>query len=55
LREAEPNLYVNLTTGTYPSPFWLLYADSIWRGGDDDSEMGGRIDAGAVDYVFATR
>jgi hypothetical protein len=40
LREAEPNLYVNLTTGTYPSPFWLLYADSIWRGGDDDSEMG---------------
>jgi hypothetical protein len=40
LREAEPNLYVNLTTGTYPSPFWLLYADSIWRGGEDDSEMG---------------
>lgn len=40
LRKAEPNLYVNLTTGTYPSPFWLLYADSIWRGGDDDSEIG---------------
>jgi hypothetical protein len=40
LRRAEPNLYVNLTTGTYPSPFWLLYADSIWRGGEDDSEMG---------------
>jgi hypothetical protein len=40
LRKAEPKLYVNLTTGTYPSPFWLLYADSIWRGGDDDSEMG---------------
>lgn len=40
LREAEPNLYVNLTTGTYPSPFWLLYADSIWRGGEDDSEIG---------------
>ncbi len=40
LREAEPKLYVNLTTGTYPSPFWLLYADSIWRGGEDDSEIG---------------
>ena len=40
LRRAEPNLYVNLTTGTYPSPFWLLYADSIWRGGEDDSEIG---------------
>jgi hypothetical protein len=40
LRKAEPKLYVNLTTGTYPSPFWLFYADSIWRGGDDDSEMG---------------
>jgi len=40
LRDAEPDLYVNLTTGTYPSPFWLLYADSIWRGGEDDSEIG---------------
>jgi len=40
LRQAEPNLYVNLTTGTYPSPFWLLTADSIWRGGEDDSETG---------------
>ena len=27
-------------TGTYPSPFWLLYADSIWRGGDDHSFAG---------------
>jgi hypothetical protein len=40
LRKAEPDLYVNLTTGTYPSPFWLFSADSIWRGGDDDSEIG---------------
>ncbi|HEY6444999.1 MAG TPA: enterotoxin [Acidobacteriaceae bacterium] len=40
LREAEPNLFVNLTTGTYPSPFWLLDADSTWRGGDDDNETG---------------
>ena len=27
LRAKKPDLYVNLTTGTYPSPFWLLYAD----------------------------
>jgi len=40
LRAKKPSLYVNLTTGTYPSPFWLLYADSIWRGGDDHSFAG---------------
>ncbi|HEV2287999.1 MAG TPA: hypothetical protein VGR81_03505 [Candidatus Acidoferrales bacterium] len=40
LRRAEPDLYVNLTTGTYPSPFWLRYADSIWRDGDDHSFAG---------------
>lgn len=40
LRAAEKNLYVNLTSGTYPSPFWLRYADSTWRGGEDDSFAG---------------
>ena len=40
LRAKKPDLYINLTTGTYPSPFWLLYADSIWRGGDDHSFAG---------------
>jgi len=40
LRAARPDLYVNLTTGTYPSPFWLRYADSTWRGGDDHSFAG---------------
>jgi hypothetical protein len=39
-RSARPEIYVNLTTGTYPSPFWLLYADSIWRGGEDHSFAG---------------
>jgi hypothetical protein len=37
LRAQEPNVFINLTTGTRPSPFWLRYADSIWRGGDDHS------------------
>ncbi|HUJ32626.1 MAG TPA: enterotoxin [Candidatus Acidoferrum sp.] len=40
LRAQKRDLYVNLTTGTYPSPFWLLYADSIWRGGDDHDFLG---------------
>ena len=37
LREQEPNIFINLTTGTKPTPFWLRYADSIWRGGEDHS------------------
>jgi hypothetical protein len=40
LREAKPDVYVNLTTGTTASPFWLRYADSIWRGGADDALAG---------------
>src|SRR5689334_15613140 len=40
LRSEKPALYVNLTTGTYPSPFWLRYADSIWRGGEDHDFAG---------------
>ncbi len=40
LRLHKPDLYVNLTTGTYPSPFWLRYADSIWRGGEDHDFAG---------------
>jgi len=40
LRAKKPVLYFNLTTGTSASPFWLLHADSIWRGGDDHSFAG---------------
>lgn len=40
LRRAQPKLFVNLTTGTWPSPFWLRIADSIWRGGSDHSFAG---------------
>jgi hypothetical protein len=35
LRQEEPGLYINLTTGSWPSPFWLRYADSLWRQGGD--------------------
>jgi hypothetical protein len=40
LRAEKPDIYINLTTGTYPSPFWLQYADSIWRGGEDHDFAG---------------
>jgi hypothetical protein len=40
LRAIKPDLFINLTTGTWPSPFWLITADSIWRGGDDHSFAG---------------
>ena len=40
LRREKSDLYVNLTTGTYPSPFWLKWADSIWRGGEDHEFAG---------------
>lgn len=40
LRQEKPDIYINFTTGTYASPFWLLYADSTWRGGEDDSLAG---------------
>ena len=41
LRALKPDLYINQTTGTWPSPFWLLHADSIWRGGEDHSFVPG--------------
>ena len=40
LRALRPELFVNLTTGTWPSPFWLPICDSIWRGGWDHSFKG---------------
>lgn len=40
MRRLDPRIYVNLTTGTYPSPFWLRWCDSIWRGGEDHDFAG---------------
>ncbi len=40
LRREDPNLYINLTTGSWPSPFWLRYADSLWRQGGDMGQAG---------------
>lgn len=35
LRKLQPEVFVNVTVGTWASPFWLLHSDSIWRNGDD--------------------
>ncbi|MDI9433776.1 MAG: enterotoxin [Planctomycetota bacterium] len=35
LRALRPDVYLSITTGTWPSPHWLLYGDSIWRNGLD--------------------
>jgi len=35
LRREDPDVFINLTTGSWPSPFWLRFADSLWRQGDD--------------------
>ncbi|MBB5414880.1 hypothetical protein HDG42_000904 [Paraburkholderia sp. JPY171] len=40
IRAAKPETFINLSTGTHPSPFWLLHVDSIWRGGSDDGLAG---------------
>lgn len=37
LRKEEPGIFINLTTGTWPSPFWPRFTDSIWRDGEDHS------------------
>lgn len=37
-KKGKPNsdsVWINLTTGTWASPFFLMWADSIWRGGPD--------------------
>ncbi|MCL5280781.1 MAG: enterotoxin [Planctomycetes bacterium] len=40
LRAAKPDLFLNVTTGTWSSPYWLWYADSTWRSGSDWGKCG---------------
>ncbi|HEY1717353.1 MAG TPA: enterotoxin [Verrucomicrobiae bacterium] len=40
LRAVKPDIYISQTVGTWPSPFWLFYVDSTWRGGSDHSFHG---------------
>lgn len=34
-RQAAPDVYLNITTGTWLSPWWLSYANQIWMDGSD--------------------
>ncbi len=40
LRRVNPEVFVNPSTGTWPSPFWLRYADAIWRQGSNSGVLG---------------
>lgn len=36
LKKHDPNLFINVTVGTWPSPFWLNHIDCTWRTGTGD-------------------
>lgn len=36
LRRQNPEVFINVTVGTWPSPFWLNHIDSTWRDGSSD-------------------
>jgi hypothetical protein len=40
LRQASPDVFINCTVGTWASPYWIFFADSIWRQGEDSSFSG---------------
>lgn len=40
LRETRKDVFLNCTVGTWASPFWMRYCDSVWRQGEDASLEG---------------
>ncbi len=40
LRQKRGDLFVNCTVGSWPSPFWYRYVDSLWRQGGDWEQRG---------------
>ncbi len=40
LREKKEDLFINCTVGTWASPFWFRYADSVWRQENDFDKIG---------------
>jgi hypothetical protein len=40
LRQENPEVFISATIGTWPSPYWLFYACSIWRQGGDNGLYG---------------
>ena len=41
LRAARPDIFINLSTGTWASPFWLRWTDTVWRGSVFDHNFAG--------------
>jgi len=35
LKTIKPDIFLNITCGTWLSPWWLKYSDSVWRDSDD--------------------
>lgn len=44
LRRENPELFINVTVGTWPSPFWLNHVDATWRNGSSDVGWTGKGD-----------
>ena len=44
LRQENPELFLNVTVGTWPSPFWLNHVDATWRNGSADVGWSGKGD-----------
>lgn len=42
LRRQNPKVFINVTVGTWPSPFWLNHVDSTWRNGSGDVGWAGK-------------
>ena len=40
LRRVKPDVFINTTTGTWSSPYWLWHCDSTWRSGQDWGKHG---------------
>ena len=45
LRQVRPDVFINATVGTWASPFWFHYADSVWRQENDFGQVGNMGDA----------
>jgi hypothetical protein len=40
MRKLNPSVFINSSTGAWPSPFFLRWADSIWHQGSDVGDYG---------------
>jgi len=48
MRAKKQDVFINCTVGTWASPFWVMYADSIWRGEGDYGGQGDKWTIGTT-------